>query len=101
MEKLLRQSLIEDQANYEEKIFSGRHFSDLQKYIHKIKGSRQFPKKMHLDDVTEQRRIQQKLNFSTNISQALFNRMINTFPHLSLSHPRLPVGPDKKYAPNS
>ena len=52
MEKLLRQSLIEDQANYEEKIFSGRRFSDLQKYIHKIKGSRQFPKKMHLDDIT-------------------------------------------------
>ena len=52
MEKLLRQSLIEDQANYEEKIFPGRRFKDLQKYIHKIKGSRQFPKKMHLDDIT-------------------------------------------------
>ena len=55
MEKLLKQSLLEDQAAYEAKVFAGRRFTDLQKYLNKIKTSRKYPQKMHLGDqiVTE------------------------------------------------
>ena len=55
MEKLLKQSLLEDQAAYEAKVFARRRFTDLQKYLNKIKTSRKYPRKMHLGDqiVTE------------------------------------------------
>ena len=55
MEKLLKQSLLEDQAAYEANVFAGRRFTDLQKYLNKIKTSRKYPQKMHLGDqiVTE------------------------------------------------
>ena len=55
MEKLLKQSLLEDRAAYEAKVFAGRRFTDLQKYLNKIKTSRKYPRKMHLRDqiVTE------------------------------------------------
>ena len=100
MEKLLRQCLIEDQANYEERFFRAHASVTCRNTSIRSKAHDSFQRICILVTL-QQRRIQQKLNFSTNISQALSNRMINTFLHLSLSHPRLPVGPDRNYAPNS
>ena len=42
-ENQLRKNLVEDQTEFEEKIFRGRKFSDLQKFLRSIHKSSRFP----------------------------------------------------------
>ena len=49
-ENQLRKNLVEDQAEFEEKIFRGRKFSDLQKYLRSIHKSSRFPETMKYED---------------------------------------------------
>ena len=49
-ENQLRKNLVEDQAEFEEKLFRGRKFSDLQKYLLSIHKSSRFPETMMYED---------------------------------------------------
>ena len=49
-ENQLRKNLVEDQAGFEERIFRGRKFSDLQKYLPSIHKSSRFPETMKYED---------------------------------------------------
>ena len=50
MEKRLRNSLNEDQAEFESKVIQGRRFSDLQKYLKSSHKSSRYPETMKYKD---------------------------------------------------
>ena len=45
-EHSLRRKMLEDQTEYEEKVFKGRQFSDVQKYLRSVYKNNRFPETM-------------------------------------------------------
>ena len=72
-ENQLRKNLVEDQAEFE-KIFRGRKFSDLQKYLRSLHKSSRFPETMKYEDEKSNDDAQKNKFFSSFFSNVFLKR---------------------------
>ena len=72
-EHSLRRKMLEDQTEYEEKVFKGRQFSDVQKYLRSVYKNNRFPETMKYkkqtsnDDAT-------KAKYFSDFFSSVFNK---------------------------